>query len=140
MQSHPEGWLFSLTLYAAGTALAKYLNNFEFCAAIVREWRLQKCGCCAATNPEKARSLMEIRFISSLTAEDEDMFAPAVLKAVSALLDQLPIAYTMRIETSGSHVYQHTHVAAEDAAAERIDAGSNLHGIAFPVGSRNHES
>jgi hypothetical protein len=48
---------------------------------------------------------MNIRFISSLTAEDEDQFAPAVLKAVSALLDQLPIAYTMRIETAGSRVF-----------------------------------
>jgi hypothetical protein len=56
---------------------------------------------------------MEIRFISSLTADDEDLFAPAVLKAVSALLDQLPIAYTIRIETTGAQVYQHTHVAPE---------------------------
>jgi hypothetical protein len=56
---------------------------------------------------------MEIRFISSLTAEDEDFFAPAVLKAVSALLDQLPIAYTLRVETTAARVYQHTHVAPE---------------------------
>jgi hypothetical protein len=52
---------------------------------------------------------MEIRFISSLTPEDENAFAPAVLKAVVALLDQLPIAYTLRIETAGTHVLQHTH-------------------------------
>jgi hypothetical protein len=56
---------------------------------------------------------MEIRFISSLTAEDEATFAPAVLKAVSAFLDQLPIAYTLRIETSGARVFQHTHVAPD---------------------------
>jgi hypothetical protein len=56
---------------------------------------------------------MQIRFISSLTAEDEAMFAPAVLKALTAFLDQLPIAYTLRIETSGARVYQHTHVQAE---------------------------
>lgn len=56
------------------------------------------------------RKTMEIRFISSLTAEDEELFAPAVLKAASALLDQLPIAYTLRIETTGAQVYQHTHV------------------------------
>ena len=35
---------------------------------------------------------MEIRFISSLTAEDEEVFAPAVLKAACAFLDQLPEA------------------------------------------------
>ena len=56
---------------------------------------------------------MEIRFISSLTAEDEDGFAPAILKAVTAILDQMPIAYTIRIETTAAQVYQHTHVAPE---------------------------
>jgi hypothetical protein len=56
---------------------------------------------------------MEIRFISSLTAEDEELFAPAVLKAASALLDQLPLAYTIRIETTGAQVYQHTHVGPD---------------------------
>lgn len=50
---------------------------------------------------------MEIRFISSLTAEDENAFAPALLKAIGALLDHLPIAYTMRIETIGAQVFQH---------------------------------
>lgn len=52
---------------------------------------------------------MDIRFVSSLTAEDENFFAPALLKAVTALLDQLPIAYTLRIETTGAQVFQHTH-------------------------------
>lgn len=52
---------------------------------------------------------MDIRFISSLTPEDENAFAPALLKAVAAVLDQFPIAYTVRLETTGSQVYQHTH-------------------------------
>ena len=52
---------------------------------------------------------MDIRFISSLTAEDENAFAPALLKAVGAVLDQFPIAYTLRIETTGSQIFQHTH-------------------------------
>ncbi len=56
---------------------------------------------------------MEIRFISSLTAEDENLFAPALLKAVGTLLDQLPIAYTMRIETTGAQVFQHSHAAPD---------------------------
>ena len=63
---------------------------------------------------------MEIRFVSSLTAEDEDAYAPAVLKAVSSLLDQLPIAYTLRIETSGAQVYQHTHVAPEHLKVSEV--------------------
>ena len=59
---------------------------------------------------------MDIRFISSLTAEDENLFAPAVLKAVSALLDQLPLTYTIRVETTGSQVFHHTHPAAGEPA------------------------
>jgi hypothetical protein len=57
---------------------------------------------------------MEIRFISSLTAEDENAFAPALLKAMGALLDQLPIAYTMRIETIGAQVFQHASGGARE--------------------------
>lgn len=64
---------------------------------------------------------MEIRFISTLTAEDEDIFAPAVLKAVSALLDQLPIAYTLRIETTGAQVFQHIHVASDSLPGSSVD-------------------
>jgi hypothetical protein len=56
---------------------------------------------------------MDIRFISSLTPEDEDAFAPALLKAVGAVLDQFPIAYTMRIETTGAQVFHHTHPSFE---------------------------
>jgi hypothetical protein len=64
---------------------------------------------------------MEIRFISSLTAEDENAFAPALLKAVGTLLDQMPIAYTIRIETTGAQVFQHTHAAPEDRAQRVVE-------------------
>jgi hypothetical protein len=71
-------------------------------------------------------ALMEIRFISSLAAEDENVFAPALLKAIGALLDQFPIVYTMRIETTGAQVFQHSrtapHVKVE--APQRAAAGS----------------
>ena len=66
---------------------------------------------------------MEIRFISSLTAEDENAFAPALLKAVGAILDQMPIAYTIRIETTGEQVFQHTHAAPD----ERTNRSSDEH-------------
>jgi len=52
---------------------------------------------------------MEIRFISSLAPEDEDIAAAALLPALAALLDRLPIAYTLRIETTGAQVFQHSH-------------------------------
>jgi len=78
---------------------------------------------------------MEIRFISSLTAEDENLFAPAVLKAVGVVLDQLPIAYTIRIETSGAQVYQHTHVAPDDIGPAQM----NLAGIVDRISGRNRQ-
>jgi hypothetical protein len=70
---------------------------------------------------------MDIRFVSSLTADDENFFAPALLKAVAAMLDQLPIAYTIRIETTGSQVFQHTFSGApERPEPQALDtAGSN---------------
>jgi hypothetical protein len=49
---------------------------------------------------------MNIRFTSSLTPEDENLLAPALLRAVSSLLELLPIAYVIRIDTSDSRVYQ----------------------------------
>ncbi len=51
---------------------------------------------------------MNIRFTSSLTAEDENILAPAVIAALSSILDLLPIAYMIRIDTSDSQVYQHS--------------------------------
>jgi hypothetical protein len=67
------------------------------------------------------RADMEIRFISSLTAEDENAFAPALLKAVGTLLDQMPIAYTIRIETTGAQVFQHTHAAPEERPQRALE-------------------
>ena len=72
---------------------------------------------------------MDIRFVSSLTSEDEELFAPALLKAVAALLDQLPITYTVRIETTGAEVFQHAHAAAHEPAKTDIleSVGGNGH-------------
>lgn len=71
---------------------------------------------------------MDIRFISSLTAEDENAFAPALLKAAGAILDQFPIAYTLRVETTGAQVFQHTHHSFESAISpvERVDLKTRL--------------
>ncbi len=56
---------------------------------------------------------MNIRFVSTLTADDENQLAPGLLKAISALLDPFPIAYTVRIETTGAQVFQHSHPSFE---------------------------
>lgn len=73
---------------------------------------------------------MNIRFTSTLTAEDENHFAPALLRAIGSLLDQLPIAYTVRIETTGAQVFQHSHPAFESTtngdSSEHFSAPATL--------------
>lgn len=67
---------------------------------------------------------MDIHFVSTLTPEDEDMYAPTVLNAVRAILDAMPIAYTLRIETASTRVYQHTKSDVEvvrGSAPEELD-------------------
>ena len=63
------------------------------------------------------RCNMDIRFVSSLTPEDESTLAPALIRAVGALLDQLPLAYTMRIETTGGQTYQHSNPSLEASSS-----------------------
>ena len=78
---------------------------------------------------------MEIRFVSSLTAEDENFVAPALLKAVGALLDQLPIAYTLRIETTGAQVLQHSHSGfVERPASDDLDLATAARSVRFALG------
>lgn len=81
---------------------------------------------------------MDIRFVSSLTAEDENLFAPALLRAVGALLDQLPIAYTVRIETTGALVFQHTHAVApeEPSSQESYGSPSSPHNVSVASSPR----
>lgn len=50
---------------------------------------------------------MRIEITSTLTQDDENRLAAAVLKAMSGLLDILPIAYMVRVETTDEHVLQH---------------------------------
>lgn len=68
---------------------------------------------------------MEIRFVSSLTAEDENFFAPSLLKAIGAILDQLPIAYTVRIETTGAQVFQHTNAGPEERSRAALESSAS---------------
>ena len=73
---------------------------------------------------------MNIRFISTLTADDENQIAPALIKAVGALLDQLPIAYTVRVETTGSQVFQHSHPSFESSyPADHPQSAFDISGV-----------
>lgn len=49
---------------------------------------------------------MEIQFVSSLTADDEARIAPVLVDLLGAILDQLPVAYTLRIKTSTGETVQ----------------------------------
>lgn len=52
---------------------------------------------------------MEISFISSLDAQEEERIASVLIAAVSALLDESSVPYTVRIRTSGQRLYQRSH-------------------------------
>jgi hypothetical protein len=69
---------------------------------------------------------VNIRFTSSLTDHDENAIAPALLKAVVSILDTLPIAYVIRIDTSDSQVYQHSRPleGSEDLDSRRENHGA----------------
>jgi hypothetical protein len=56
---------------------------------------------------------MDIRFMSSLTPDDESQLAVAILAAARGLLEQFDLPYTIRIETSDGRVLQHRSVPAE---------------------------
>lgn len=62
---------------------------------------------------------MDIRFVSSLTPDDENRLAPAVLDALGGILDQLPIAYTLQIGTTAGKSFAHNHVPDGRSAAPR---------------------
>lgn len=51
---------------------------------------------------------MNIKFISTLTTEDENAIAPIALRAIASILDLLPIAYSIQIDTSDSRIYEHS--------------------------------
>jgi hypothetical protein len=55
---------------------------------------------------------MNIRFISSLTPDDEARLAPALTELIGALLDQLPVAYTLRVETTAGATFQRSHATS----------------------------
>ena len=49
---------------------------------------------------------VHIEVTSTLTQEDENHLAPAVLKLLSGILEMLPVAYMVKIETTDQSVFQ----------------------------------
>ena len=63
---------------------------------------------------------MDLHFVSTLTPEDEDRYAPMVLAAVRALLEPMPIAYALRIITANGTAVQHTKAEATPGEAAPV--------------------
>lgn len=65
---------------------------------------------------------MRIEITSTLTQEDENRLGPAVMKLLSGVLDMLPVAYMVRVETTDEHVYQQVNpgLAEWDAQTQPI--------------------
>jgi hypothetical protein len=61
---------------------------------------------------------VHIELASTLTREDENKLAQAVLKAVSGMLDMLPIAYVLRVETVDQSLHQMSDGAGPRPTAE----------------------
>jgi hypothetical protein len=61
--------------------------------------------------------VVNIRLTSSLTADDENRIAPALLNALTSILNLMPIAYVLRIDTSDATVYQHVGTQPESSPA-----------------------
>jgi hypothetical protein len=51
---------------------------------------------------------LNITFTTTLTSEDENRIAPALLKTLASILDLLPVAYRIRIDTTDAQTYQVT--------------------------------
>ena len=62
---------------------------------------------------------MNIRFVSSLSDEDEETLAAMLGEAARALLNATALAYTLRIETSSKRVYQHQKRLSSASAPDK---------------------
>jgi hypothetical protein len=74
-----------------------------------------------------ARPKTQITFVSSLTPEDESRLAAALLDAMGGLLDLLPIAYSIRIETAAGKRLDRTR-SPQDAHTAISDQRSAISG------------
>ena len=81
-------------------------TTFGFAAPIHNDFASQTERNATCTNG----SVMDIHVVSTLTIEDEDRMADALVAALAELLDGLPIAYALRIQTSGAKVLQRTNL------------------------------
>lgn len=75
---------------------------------------------------------MEIIFVSSLDAAEEERLASVLLATVNAMLVDTPLAYTLRIRTSSQKLFQQSHAGVLTPAEQTARAaGTALHGAAL---------
>ena len=71
---------------------------------------------------------MEIIFVSSLDAAEEERLASVLLATVNAMLVDTPLAYTLRIRTSSQKLFQQSHSGVLTPADHTTrSAGGGLH-------------
>ena len=65
-------------------------------------------------------AFVHIEVTSTLTQEDENRIAPAVLKLLAGILEMLPVAYMVRIETTDQQVLEQVNpeISSWDAPAQ----------------------
>jgi hypothetical protein len=66
---------------------------------------------------------MQIRFISTLTREDEDRLAESLFEMAKGLLATLPIGFMLRIDTTSGASFQDSRV---DSDPQKSAPGSAL--------------
>jgi hypothetical protein len=75
---------------------------------------------------------LEIIFVSSLDAAEEERLASVLLATVNAMLVDTPLAYTLRIRTSSQKLFQQSHAGVltpNDQSARHSAAA--MHGTAM---------
>ena len=62
-------------------------------------------------------AVVHIELTSTLTQEDENRLAGVILKALSGMLDMLPISYLVRVETTDQNVIEHVSPGLSDSGS-----------------------
>jgi hypothetical protein len=75
---------------------------------------------------------LEIIFVSSLDAAEEERLASVLLATVNAMLIDTPLAYTLRIRTSSQKLFQQSHAGTLTPAEQSArSAAAALHTAAM---------
>jgi len=81
---------------------------------------------------------VDIRFVSSLTPDDENRLAPALLGALGGILDQLPIAYTLQIGTTAGRSFARHHVPEERLSGSPLTDRGDEEARGLSVANNGH--